>query len=105
MHWYDPLSTPGNGFLNPVRIDVVGALVRLNGHWLGADIADRQPGGDVGVAGNQDFIARSDPEGYQGKVKSIQPVANANAVLDAQIFRKFTLERFQFLPENKVAAV
>ena len=63
-----------DGRLDAGGVDVEGALVRLHRHRRGAALADGQPGGDVGVAGHDDFVTRPDVHCAQGQMQGIQAV-------------------------------
>ena len=105
MHGKDSPGVLGDGGFDFFRIDVVGALVRLHGHGPRADIADREPRGNVRVARDDYLVSRSDPKRFQRKDQGFQAVAHADAVLRPGIFREFTLEGLEFLAQQVVAAV
>ena len=100
MHRQDDFGARGDGGLDARRVDVVGALVRLHRHRRRAALADGQPGGDVGVAGHDDFVARPDVHGAQGQVQRIQAVGHADAVGGAAVSGIFGFEGVHFRAED-----
>ena len=96
VHRQDDLGARRDGRLDQRRVDVVGARIGLHRHRRGAALADGQPGGDVGVAGHDDFVARPDAHGAQGQVQGVQAVGDADAVGGAAVGGVFAFEGFDF---------
>ena len=93
-----------DGRLDARGVDVVGALVRLHRHRRGAALADGQPGGDVGVAGHDDFVTRPDVHGAQCQMQGIQAVGHADAVGGAAVGGELGLEGIDLGAEDEPAA-
>ena len=51
-----------------------------------------QPGGYVGISGDDDFITQPYAKGHECKMQSYRPVANRCGVSNSGIFSKFFLE-------------
>ena len=84
-------------------VDVEGARVRLHRHRRGAALAHGQPGGDVGVAGHDDFVARPDVHGAQGQMQGVQAVGHADAVGGAAVGGVVGLEGIDLGAEDVAA--
>ena len=80
VHGKDDFGARGDGCLDAGGVDIEGALVRLHRHRRGPALADGQPGGDVGVAGHDDFVTRPDVHCAQRQMQGIQAVGYAYAV-------------------------
>jgi hypothetical protein len=93
----------GDGRFDQRRIDVVGARIGLHRHRRGPALADGQPGGDVGVGGHDDFVARPDVHGTQGQVQGIKAVGHADAVGCTAVGSVIGFEGFDFWPADKPA--
>ena len=92
-----------DGRLDARGVDVEGALVRLHRHRRGPALADGQPGGDVGVAGHDDFVARPDVHGAQRQMQGIQAVGHAHAVGGAAVGGVVGLEGIDLGAEDEPA--
>jgi hypothetical protein len=96
VHRQDDTGSWGYGRFNQSRVDVVGALVGLYRHGGGAALAHGQPGGNVGVAGHDHFVARSHAHGAQCQVQRVEAVGHANGVFGFAVGGVFGFKGFHF---------
>ena len=66
--------------LDPLGVDIVGGGIGLDRHRRRAGLADREPGRDIGVGGDDDLVALADPKGAQGQSERVEAVADADAI-------------------------
>ena len=59
-------------------------------------MADRQPGGNKGVGGDDDFVTSSDAVGFERDFQGIQTIAHGHAMLGSHIRGEFRLEGLRF---------
>ncbi len=81
-----------------IEIESIGVWFDRNGRRVG--VGDRQPGGNVGVGRNDDFMAFADAIGAQDEMKRFKAVGDADAVFGVAVGGVFLFEGFDFLAEN-----
>ena len=92
-----------DGCLNQRRVDVVGARIDSTRHRRRAALAHGQPGGDVGVAGYDDFVSRTHVHGTQGEVQSVQAVGDTYCVGCAAVLGVVLFKLIDFGAANEPA--
>ena len=92
VHGEDGLGAGRDAGLDVGRVDLPGPEVRIGEDGRGADVADRVDRGDVGQARDDDFVARTDAEGDEGKVDRDGAVADGEGVGRANTLGESTLE-------------
>ena len=104
VHRDHRLGAAGDRALHKRRIEVEARCVGLDRHRHRAAGAHGQPGGDEGVGGDDDFVARPDVHGKQRQLQRRQAVGDADGVPHAAEPREFFLEGLDFRPEDVAAA-
>ena len=66
---------------------------------------DREPGGDVAVGGDDDFVARADAARQEDELQGFEPVGDADAMRRADGGRVFGFKGFELAPQQKPAGV
>ena len=89
------------------RLRIQTGVIRsgLHRHRRGSRVAHGQPGGNVGVAGHDHFITRTNAPAPQRQLQGIQPVAHRDAVLHAAVSCKGRLEGCRFFAQQHPSAV
>ena len=105
VHDDDRLRARRDGRFHLRRIHVPAARQRLDRHRRCPRVADRQPGGNIGVTGHDHLVARPDSPGMQHQVQRLQPVAHRHTVLHPAIRCEGALEGHGLLAQQYPAAV
>ena len=105
MHHRNGAGAGRDGGSQRIRIQTGVIRSGLHRHRCGSRVAHGQPGGNVGVAGHDHFIARADSPASQRQLQGIQPVAHRDAVLHAAVGRKGSLEGRSLFAQQHPAAV
>ena len=105
VHDDDRLRAWRDGRFHLGRIHAPAARQGLDRYRRGSRVADRQPGGNIGVAGHDHLVARADAPGMQHQVQRLQPVAHRHTVLHPAVRRKGALEGRGLLAQQHPAAV
>ena len=105
MHHRNGPGTGRDGRSQRIRIQTAVIRSGLHRYRRGPRVAYGQPGGNVGVAGHDHFIARADSPASQRQLQGIQPVAHRDAVLHAAVGRKGRLEGCRFFAQQHPSAV
>ena len=105
MHHRNGPGTGRDGRSQRIRIQAAVIRSGLHRYRRGPRVAYGQPGGNVGVAGHDHFIARADSPASQRQLQGIQPVAHRDAVLHAAVGRKGCLEGGGLFAQQHPAAV
>jgi len=105
MNRHDRSCSIGNCGGNLGRINVESGFDWFNRNRRRAGIGDGQPGGDVCVRRNNDFVAIANPVRLENEMQRVQAISNADAVTDANAPREIILEPGNLFPENEPAVV
>ena len=81
MHHHDGTGARRDGLFHSVGVDVAGIQRGFHQHGRAAVFGNGQKGGDVGVGGHDDFIARPEAVRLDDEVERVQPVGHAEGVL------------------------
>ena len=100
VHRHHRPSARRDGRLHKPSVDAMGRRIGLHRHRRGADLADRQPTGDVGVGRHDHLVARTDVQRAQRQHQRIQPVAQADAVRGTDRGGEIVLESLDLRPQD-----
>ena len=105
MHHRNGAGAGRDGRSQRIRIQtgVVGSGLHRNRR--GPCVAHGQPGGNVGVAGHDHLITRTNAPAPQRQLQGIQPIAHRDAVLHAAVGCKGRLEGCRFFAQQHPTAV
>ena len=82
------------------RIDIVGALVRLDRNWTRAALGGGKPSGDVGIRGNNLLVTAAYSIRPQNEMQRLQAVTHSYAILGATVRREFALKMLDLFAKD-----
>jgi hypothetical protein len=103
MHRHDGTCATGDRGRNARRVQVAGAFERLDRDRHGPALADRKPGGDEGVAGDDNFIAGAHAHGPQREGQGIKAVGHRHTVGGAGKSGELVFEGLDFAAADVAA--
>src|SRR5665647_2721584 len=100
MYDHDRFRLNRDRRFDPLWVYIVSNFDRLDGDGLGASMGHCQPGGDVGVGGDNNLIPRSDSIGLKNETKGVETVGNPDAICRFAVGGKFRFKSLDFFTED-----